>query len=83
MVHNILRILSLWVQGMQWLSGRVLVSRSRSYRFEPHRHRCIVSLSKTHLSLLSTGSSQKTSPNIAEIVYCEMKNQVKQSMISK
>ena len=34
----------------QWLSGRVLDSRPRDCGFEPHRHHCIVSLSKTHLS---------------------------------
>ena len=27
--------------------------------FEPHRRHCVVSLSKTHLSLLSTGSTQE------------------------
>ena len=34
--------------GVQWLSGRVLDSRARGRGFEPHRHHCIVSLSKTH-----------------------------------
>ena len=34
--------------GAQWLSGRVLDSRLRGRRFEPHRLRCVVSLSKTH-----------------------------------
>ena len=34
----------LW--GAQWLSGRVLDSRPRGHRFEPHRHHCVVSLSK-------------------------------------
>ena len=46
-------------EGAQWLSGRVLDSRLRGYGFEPHRHYCVVSLSKTHLSLLSTGSTQE------------------------
>ena len=32
--------------GAQWLSGRVLDSRPRGGRFEPHRCHCIVSLSK-------------------------------------
>ena len=36
------------LQGAQWLSGRVLDSRLRGHRFEPHRYHCIVSLSKTH-----------------------------------
>ena len=35
-------------EGAQWLSGRVLDSRSRGHGLEPHRHHCIVSLSKTH-----------------------------------
>ena len=34
--------------GAQWLSGRVLDWRPRGRRYEPHRHHCIVSLSKTH-----------------------------------
>ena len=32
--------------GSQWLSGRVLDSRPRGRRFEPHGHHCVVSLSK-------------------------------------
>ena len=35
-------------QGAQWLSGRVLDSRPRGRRFEPHRRHYVVSLSKTH-----------------------------------
>ena len=34
--------------GGQWLSGRLLVSRSRGCGLEPHRRHCIVSVSKTH-----------------------------------
>ena len=30
--------------GAQWLSGRVLDSRPRGRRFEPHRHHCVVVL---------------------------------------
>ena len=45
--------------GAQWLSGRVLDSRLRGCGFQPHRHHCVVSLSKTHLSLLSIGSTQE------------------------
>ena len=29
-------------QGVQWLSGSVLDSRSRSRRFKPHRCQCVV-----------------------------------------
>ena len=50
---------------MQRLSGRVLVSRLRDCRFEPHQCHCVVSLSKTHLSLLSTGT-RKTHRDINE-----------------
>ena len=31
-----------------WLSGRVLVSRSRGFGFESHWRHCVESLSKTH-----------------------------------
>ena len=34
----------------QWLSGRVLDSRSKGLRFELYRRHCVVSLSKTHSS---------------------------------
>ena len=44
-------------KGAQWLSGRVLDSRPRGRGLEPHRRHCVVSLSKTHLSLPSTGST--------------------------
>ena len=39
--------------------GRVLDSRPRGRGFEPHRRNCVVPLSKTHLSLLSTGYAKK------------------------
>ena len=44
-------------EGVQWLSGRVLDSRPRVHGFEPHQYHCVASFSKTHLSLLSTGST--------------------------
>ena len=46
-------------KGAQWLSGRVLDSRPRGRGFEPHWCHCVESLSKTHLSLRSTGSTQE------------------------
>ena len=46
-------------KGVQWLSGRVLNSRPKGRGFEPHLCHCVVSLSKTLLSLLKTGSTQK------------------------
>ena len=33
-------------QGAQWLSGRVLISRSRDCGFKPPRHHSFVSMSK-------------------------------------
>ena len=47
-------------------SGRVLDSRSRGCGFVPHRRQCVVSLSKTHRSLLSTGQPRKTRPEVTE-----------------
>ena len=44
-------------------SGRVLNSRLKGRGVERH---CAVSLSKTHLSLLSAGSPSKTRPDITE-----------------
>ena len=52
--------------GAQWLSGRVLDLKLRGNGFEPHRRHCVVSLSKTHLSLLSRGSTQEFHPDITE-----------------
>ena len=44
----------------QWeRSGIVLDSRQRGRRFKPYQCHWAVSLSKTHLSLLSTGSTQE------------------------
>ena len=44
---------------VQWLCGRVLDSRSRVCRLEPHRRHCIVSLNKKVYPRLSTGSTQE------------------------
>ena len=44
--------------GAQWLSGRVLDSKPTAHGFDPHWRHCVVSLSKTNLSLLSTGSTR-------------------------
>ena len=41
------------------LSGRVLDSRSRGCRVQPHGGHCVVTLSKTLYPLLSTGSTQE------------------------
>ena len=68
------------MEGAQWLSGRVLDSRMRRRGFEPHLLHCVVSLSKTHLSLLSTGSTQEDlSKHNLKIVDWDVKNQIKQT----
>ena len=50
--------------GTEWLSGRMLDSRSRGCGFEPHRRHCVVSLSKMRYPLLITG------PEIIKLVPC-------------
>ena len=60
-------------------SGGVLVSRLKVCRFEPQPCHCVVSLSKTHTSLLSTGSSQEDlSWHDKKNVNLDIKNQIKQ-----
>ena len=54
------------MEGVQWLSGRVLDSGPRGCKFEPHRLHCVVFLSKTLLSLLSMVQPSKTRPDITE-----------------
>ena len=67
-----------WRLWVQWLSGRVLDSRPRDRGFEPQRRHSVVSLSKTHDSLLSTGSAQKDpSRHNWKIVDWGIKNQIK------
>ena len=67
--------------GAQWLSGRVLDSRPRGSGFEPHQRHCVVSLSKTHLSLLRLVlvQSRKTGPYITERLLMDVKNQIIQT----
>ena len=45
--------------GTQWLSASVRDSRLKGHGFKPHFRHCVVSLSKTHLSLLRTGLTQE------------------------
>ena len=52
--------------GAQWLSGRVLDSRPRGSGFEPHRHHCIVSLSKNINPSLVLVQPRKTCPFFTE-----------------
>ena len=52
--------------GAQWLSGRVLDSRLKGRRFEPHRCHCVVSLSKNINPSLVLVQPRKTRPFITE-----------------
>ena len=66
--------------GGQWLSGRMIDLRPRGCGFKPHQHHCIVFLSKTHYSLLCTGSTQEDPSSLNEnIVDWDVKNQIKQT----
>ena len=49
-------------KGAQWLSGRVFDSRPRGQGFEPHRHHCVVSLSKNINPSLVPVQPRKTCP---------------------
>ena len=66
--------------GAQWLSGKVLDSRPRGRGFEPHRHHCIVYLSKNiNLSLVLV-QPRKTCPFITERLLMGRKESNKQTM---
>ena len=54
------------IVGAQFLSGRVLNSRPRGFRFKPHMHHCFVSLSKNIYPSLVLVQSRKTHPFITE-----------------
>ena len=60
------RVASFYNSGAQWLSGRVLDSRPRGRRFEPHRRHCVVSLSKNINPSLVLVLPRKTGPFITE-----------------
>ena len=68
-----------WSKWVQWLSARVLDSRPTCWGFEPYRRHCVVSLGKTHKSLLSTGSTQHK----WKIVDWDVKNQIKQNIVKE
>ena len=59
----------------------MLDSRPRGHGFEPPPYHCVVALSKTHLSLLITGSTQggRLVSAKLKIVDWDVKNQIKQS----
>ena len=50
----------------QWLSGRVLDSRPKGLRLEPHRRHCVVSLSKNINPSLVLVQPRKTHPFLSE-----------------
>ena len=52
--------------GAQWLSGRVLDSRPKGRRFEPHQRYCVVSLSKNINPSLVLAQPRKIRPFITE-----------------
>ena len=56
----------MYYEGAQWLSGRVLDSRPKGRRFEPHRRHCVVSLSKNINPSLVLVQPRKTRPFITE-----------------
>ena len=69
------------VMGAQWLSVRVLDSRPRGRGFGPHRHHCVVSLSKNINPSLVLVQPRKTRPFITERLLMGVKesNQTKQN----
>ena len=71
-------------KGVQWLSGRVLDSRPKGRGFEPHRHHCVLSLSKNINPSLVLVQPRKTRPFITERLLMGRKesNQTNKSSIS-
>ena len=68
------------ILNVMWLSGRILDTKDCG--FEAHRRHCVVSLSKTHLALLSTGSAQgDLSQHNWKIVDMDVKKQIKQTIL--
>ena len=72
------------IKGAQWLSGRVLDSRPRGRRFEPHRRHCIVVLEQdTFIPSLVLVQPRKTRPCLTERLLMGRKesNQTKSNML--
>ena len=55
-----------FLNGAQWLSGRVLDSRPRGREFELHRRHCVLSLSKNINPSLVLVQPRKTRPFLTE-----------------
>ena len=66
-------------RGAQWLSSRVLDSRPRGHRFEPHWCHCVVSLSENINPTLVLFQPRKACPYITErlLMGCKESNQTK------
>ena len=77
-----IRILYMFVEGGQWLSGRVLDLRRRGRGFEPHRRHCVVSMSKNINPSLVLVQPRKTCPFITErlLMGCKESNQTNKYM---
>ena len=71
--------------GAQWLSGRVLDSRSNDRGLEPHWHHCVVSLSKNINPSVVLVQPRNTRPFITERLLMGPKelNQTKQKLTVK
>ena len=71
------------LEGAQWLSGRVLDSKPKGRGFGPHRHHCIVSLSKNINPSLVLVQPRKTRPFMTEKLLMGRKesNQTKSTTI--
>ena len=78
------KVLVIISRGAQWLSGRVLDSRPKGRRFEPHRRRCVVSLSKNINPSLELVQPRKTCPFITERLLMGLKesNQTNKKLFS-
>ena len=73
------------IQGVQWLSGRVLDSRQRGHVFEPHQRHCVVSLSNNINPSLVLVQPRKTCPYITErlLMGCKESNQTNKNCIKE
>ena len=58
-------MVSSYIKGAQWLSGRVLDSRPKGLGFEPHRCHCVVVLEQDTSSLVLV-QPRKARPYITE-----------------
>ena len=59
------------LEGAQWLSGRVLYSRPRGGRLEPHWCHCVVSLGNRHFLESDFGNSVILWSVKWNIIFCQ------------